>query len=160
MLNRLQYCTYCKYWSLFSWHGFYASSEHIYSHIWKSPWDTEFLLLLSWVLILRAQKWCPKLWFWMTMTKSSWYDYWLQFVHTKCTPNTLNHGRICVWEVLFHKLLQYLTVMRALEWFSISNVEHRKLRHYKVRWLVSKSTMSKQTEMANSLPTEGFLPDI
>jgi len=32
--------------------------------------------------------------------------------------------------------------------------------HYRVRWIVSKSTMSKSTEMANSMPTEGFLPDI
>ena len=42
----------------------------------------------------------------------------------------------------------------------LAGLEHWKSRHYKVRWLVSKSNMSKQTEMANSMPTEGFLPDI
>ena len=42
----------------------------------------------------------------------------------------------------------------------LAGFEHWKSRHYRVRWLVSKSNMSKQTEMANSMPTEGFLPDI
>ena len=149
---RLQYCTCCKYtsWSLPSRHGFYASAEHICSHIsarvlktlssrdtsevglgslcgYSAKKERNMEIMSITMLLTLALLW--------PSTPAMTSSYWLQFVHPMCAHNTLNHGRCCVWEVhfwVFHKLLQYLMIVRALEWFSVARNGRVKVKSFKL----------------------------